>query len=123
MKGMLLALTAAAFAVTCSVSKEQKMDLLDVIKKEAADVQLETKGYGSKAEEVEKFIARREQGFAVIRAEMTEVLGDDADNLDHFYLSGLLDDIREKGDNVSFGQAKRMTEKRLEQLKTRIKQL
>ena len=56
MKGMLIALTAAAFAVTCSVSKEQKMDLLDVVKKEATDVALESKGFGSQAEEVEKFI-------------------------------------------------------------------
>ena len=123
MKGMLIALTAAAFAVTCSVSKEQKMDLLDVVKKEATDVALESKGFGSQAEEVEKFITRREEGFAVIRAEMKKIIGDDADNLDRFYLSGLLDDIREKGDKVSFGQAKRMTEKRLKKLKTRIKQL
>ena len=120
---MVVALTAMLFAVTCSVSKEEKMDLLDAVKKEAADVQLESKGFGSQEEAVQTFLKNREKGFAILREEMKKILGDEADNLDHFYLEGLLKDIRAKGDNFSFGQAKRMTEKRLDKLIDRIKQL
>jgi hypothetical protein len=123
MKRMVVALTAMLFAVTCSVSKEEKMDLLDAIKKEAADVQLESKAFGSEEEAVQTFLKNREKGFAILRAEMKKILGDEADNLDYFYLEGLLKDIRAKGDNYSFGQAKRMTEKRLDKLIGRIKKL
>jgi len=124
MKRMVVALTAMLFAVTsCSVSKEEKMDLLDAVKNEASDVQLESKAFGSQEEAVQTFLKNREKGFAILRAEMKKVLGDEADNLDHFYLEGLLKDIRAKGDNFSFGQAKRMTEKRLDKLIARIKQL
>ena len=123
MKRMVVALTAMLFADTCSVSKEEKMDLLDAVKKEAADVQLESKAFGSEEEAVQTFLKNREKGFAILRAEMKKILGDEADNLDHFYLEGLLKDIRAKGDNYSFGQAKRMTEKRLDKLIGRIKKL
>lgn len=125
MKGSIVPWTAAALVITvsgCGVSKEQKLDLIDAVKEETTEVQLESKGYGSEAEETTAFISRREEGFAKIRELLQKALGEDAESLDHFYLSGLLDEIREK-EGMSFGRAKRMTEKRLTQLKTRLKQL
>ena len=125
MKGSIVPWTAAALLIAvsgCGVSKAEKLDLLDAVKEETTEVQLESKGYGSEAEEAAAFIARREEGFVKIRELLQKTLSDDAESLDHFYLSGLLDEIREK-EGMSFGRAKRMTEKRLGQLKTRIKQL
>ena len=116
------ALWLVAFIVSCSMSKQEKQELLSEIEKEISNVQMESKGFGSQQQAVESFIERRENEFAELKELMHRTIGDDGqvERLDRFYMTGLLDEVRLRGDDISFHSVKRMTERRLEQLKGRI---
>ena len=119
----LLAL-AVLVAVGCGVSEEDKRALAREVRDLIRSIDAETQGFGSEQQQVEKFMERRKEEFDKLKDSLEKTLGsDEADNLDRFYLQGLLDDLEEKGDDLGFEQAKRRTIKRLEQLKSRIERL
>ena len=119
----LLAL-AVLVAVGCGVSDQDKKALAREVRDLIRSIDSETQGFGAEQEQVEKFMERRKEEFAKLKASLEKTLGsDEADNLDLFYLQGLLDDLEGKGDDLGFEQAKRRTLKRLEQLKSRIERL
>ena len=119
----LLAL-AVLVAVGCGVSEEDKRALAREVRDLIRSIDAETQGFGSEQQQVEKFMERRKEEFDKLKDSLEKTLGsDEADNLDRFYLQGLLDDLEGKGDDLGFEQAKRRTLKRLEQLKSRIERL
>ena len=119
----LLAL-AVLVAVGCGVSEEDKKALAREVRDLIRSIDAETRGFGSEEQQVEKFMERRKEEFEKLKDSLEKALGsDEADNLDRFYLQGLLDDLEGKGDDLGFEQAKRRTLKRLEQLKSRIERL
>ena len=119
----LLAL-AVLVAVGCGVSEEDKRALAREVRDLIRSIDAETQGFGSEQQQVEKFMERRKEEFKKLKDSLEKALGsDEADNLDRFYLQGLLDDLEGKGDDLGFEQAKRRTLKRLEQLKSRIERL
>lgn len=119
----LLAL-AVLVAAGCGVSKEDKKALAREVRDLIRSIDAETRGFGSEVQQVEKFMERRKEEFDKLKDSLEKALGsDEADNLDRFYLEGLLEDLEEKGDDLGFEQAKRRTLKRLEQLKSRIERL
>ena len=123
---ILLPLCLALIVVACGgVSDQQKRGLDREIREVLRSVESESAGFGSEEEQVENFIKRRTEEFAKLRASLKEALGDSdkLDNLDHFYMQGLLDEIVEKGENMSLEKAKRMTLKRVAKLQTRVKNL
>ena len=119
----LLAL-AVLVAVGCGVKEEDKRALAREVRDLIRSIDAETRGFGAEEEQVAKFMERRKEEFDKLKDSLEKTLGsDEADNLDRFYLGGLLDDLEEKGDDLGFEQAKRRTLKRLEQLKSRIENL
>ena len=119
----LLAL-AVLVAAGCGVSDQDKKALAREVRDLIRSIDAETRGFGSEVERVEKFMERRKEEFGKLKDSLEKALGsDEADNLDRFYLEGLLEDLEEKGDDLGFEQAKRRTLKRLEQLKSRIENL
>ena len=119
----LLAL-AVLVAVGCGVSEEDKRALAREVRDLIRSIDAETRGFGSEVQQVEKFMERRKEEFGKLKDSLEKALGsDETDNLDRFYLQGLLDDLEEKGDDLGFEQAKRRTLKRLEQLKSRIERM
>ena len=119
----LLAL-AVLVAVGCGVSDQDKKALAREVRDLIRSIDAETQGFGSEQEQVEKFMERRKEEFAKLKASLEKTLGSGkAENLDLFYLQGLLDDLEGKGEDLGFEQAKRQTVKRLEQLKSRIEKL
>ena len=119
----LLAL-AVLVAVGCGVKEEDKRALAREVRDLIRSIDAETQGFGSEVQQVEKFMERRKEEFGKLKDSLEAILGsDETDNLDRFYLQGLLDDLEGKGDDLGFEQAKRRTLKRLEQLKSRIENL
>jgi hypothetical protein len=122
-QAVLLAL-AVLVAVGCGVSDQDRKALAREVRDLIRSIDAETRGFGSEQQVVEGFLERREKEFDELKASLEKILGGDkADNLDLFYLKGLLEDLEDKGDDLGFEQAKRQTLKRLEQLKSRIEKL
>lgn len=108
----------------CGVDDQAKKGLAREVRDMVRNVESESKGFGAEQQQVEEFIERRTEEFAGLKAKLQEALGTDkANNFDQFYLQGLIDDLKEKGDDLGFEQAKRQTIKRLGQLKNRIEKL
>ena len=113
-----------SFVLSCSMSKEEKLELIGEIRSEISSVKMESKSFGSDQQAVASFVERREKAFAQIKEVMHRTVGQDRkiESFDRFYLTGLLEEIRAR-DDISFDSAKRMTVKRLEKLKRRIEQM
>ena len=123
-QAVLLALAVLVAAVGCGVSDQDRKALAREVRDLIRSIDSESRGFGSEQQQVGKFMERRKEEFGKLKDSLEKTLGSDkADNLDRFYLEGLLDDLEGKGDDLGFEQAKRATLKRLEQLKSRIEKL